>query len=206
MYIPNQYESPGSDATIEVIRSFPLATVISVVSGSPFVSYIPFTIAQLEPILVLSGHCARANPHWKYFADGPVLLIFRGPDGYISPRYHQDCSTNVPSWNYVTVHCTGVATIAAPQEADGILHALVEQMEACAQNPWRMEDLDDDHFQNLKKAIVPFTVCVSDMTSKFKLSQRGSDGEVAGLIAGLRETGSEKDRLLAHAMESVRAR
>lgn len=201
MYIPNHYRAPNLQASLEVIRSFPLASVISVVDGAPFVSYIPFTIAKVEPTLVLSAHCARANPHWKHFADGQVLLIFRGPDGYISPRFYQECESNVPSWNYVAVHCTGSAAVAPPEELDGILAPLVEQMEASAENPWRIEDLSDEHLHNLKQAIVPFYVSVSDVTAKFKLSQRGSDGQIAGLIAGLRETGSEKDRLLAQTME-----
>jgi transcriptional regulator len=201
MYIPNHYRAPNLQASLEVIRSFPLASVVSVVDGVPFVSYIPFTIAKVEPTLVLSAHCARANPHWKYFAAGPVLLMFRGPDGYISPRFHQDCASNVPSWNYVAVHCTGTAAVAPPDELDAILAPLVEQMEASAENPWRIEDMHDDALSNLKKAIVPFYVSVSEVTSKFKLSQRGTDGQLAGLIAGLRETGSEKDGLLADAMD-----
>lgn len=204
MYIPNHYQPPNSDASLDVIRAFPLATVISVVAGSAFVSYIPFVVAQTEPNLVLTGHCARANPHWKYFEENPVLLIFRGPDGYISPRFYQDCTTNVPSWNYVAVHCTGSVTFARPEDVDGILGSLVGQMEASAQNPWRLEDMNRDYYQSLKKAIVPFSVSVSNIEAKFKLSQRGSDGEVAGLIAGLRESGSEKDRLLADAMELVK--
>lgn len=108
---------------------------------------------------------------------------------------------NVPSWNYIAVHCTGTATVAPPENTDGILDALVDRMEASAQNPWRMEDMNDDVFQRLKKAIVAFSVSVSSIESKFKLSQRGTDGQVAGLISGLRETGTEKDRLLADAME-----
>jgi transcriptional regulator len=204
MYIPNHFQAPSSEAALQVIRSFPLATVISVAGGEPFVSYIPLTIAAAEPNLVLTGHCARANPHWKYFEDGPVLLIFRGPDGYISPRFFQDCSTNVPSWNYVAVHCTGTVTIASPESTDGILRSLVHQMEASAKNPWSMEDMNADYLQSLEKAIVPFSVSVSNVTSKFKLSQRGSDGDIAGLIAGLRQTGSERDRLLADAMEAAR--
>ncbi|HKW44578.1 MAG TPA: FMN-binding negative transcriptional regulator [Candidatus Eremiobacteraceae bacterium] len=201
MYIPNQYRAPDSSAPLEIIRSFPLATVISVVNGSPFVSYLPFTIAQADPTLVLTSHCARANPHWTYFEQAPVLLIFRGPDGYISPRFYQDCTINVPSWNYVAVHCAGTATIAPEHDTDEILRSLVDQMEASAQKPWRVEDMDDDYLQRLKKAIVPFSVSVSTLTAKFKLSQRGSDGEINGLIAGLREAGTEKDRLLADAME-----
>lgn len=201
MYVPNHYQPPNSDAALEVIRSSPLAAMVSVVEGAPYVSYIPFTIARLEPDLVLAAHCARANPHWQYFERAPVLLMFHGPDGYISPRFYQDCTVNVPTWNYIAVHCTGTATVAPAEETDEILRALVNRMEGSAENAWHMEDLDAEYLRRMKNAIVPFTVRVSHVEAKFKLSQRGSDGDIAGLIAGLRQTGSERDRFIADAME-----
>lgn len=201
MYVPNQYEAPDVEARLHVIRAAPLGTVISWVDGSAFVSHIPFTIYETEPTIILTGHMARANPHWKYFDEAPVLVIFRGPEGYISPRFYQDCTTNVPSWNYVVVHCTGTAAIAPPERTQEILAALVDQMEASAKQPWRIEDLDGTYLEKLKQAIVPFSISVSKLDAKFKLSQRGSDGDIAGLITGLRESGVEKDSLLADAME-----
>jgi transcriptional regulator len=201
VYVPNQYRAADLEAAIGVIRSFPLGTVISVVAGAPFVSYVPFTIVRTELSLELTGHCSRANPHWKYFEEASVLIIFRGPDGYISPRFYQDCAVNVPSWNYIAVHCTGTAAVAPPEETDAILHSLVDQMETPAEKPWRIDDMHDVSLEKLKKAIVPFRVAVSSVEAKFKLSQRGSDGDIGGLIAGLRETGLEKDRILAQQME-----
>lgn len=203
MYVPAHYRSQDRQAALDVIGALPLATTISVADGMPFVSYIPFTIRTAEPKLVLAGHCARANPHWKLFEASPVLLIFRGPDGYISPRFTPDCASNVPTWNYVAVHCTGTAQLAPAEETDGILRALVEQMEGTAEGRWRMEDLDAEHLERLKGAIVAFTVTVEDVTAKFKLSQRGSDGDIAGLLARLRASGSQKDALLADAMEDA---
>lgn len=206
VYIPNHYRISDSETALEVIRSYPLATVISAAGESSFVSYIPFTIAQTKPNLVLTGHCARANPHWKYFEEAPVLLIFRGPDGYISPRFYQDCSKNVPTWNYIAVHCVGKVTFATAEETDEILRALVDRMESAAENPWRIEDMDVEYYENLKSAIVAFSISVSKIEAKFKLSQRGSDGEVTGLITALRESGLERDRSLADAMELANAR
>jgi transcriptional regulator len=204
MYVPNHYRSEDFEDALEIIRTNPLATVVSVVEGRPYVSYLPLTVETIEPALVLSGHCARANPHWKYFEGSPLLVIFRGVDGYISPRFYQDCSTNVPSWNYVAVHCTGTASIASVDDVDAILEKLVAQMEEGAESPWRVDDLLPEVFTNFKKAIVPFRITVSNVDAKFKLSQRGSDGDVAGLIKGLRESGAEGDGRLADAMERAR--
>lgn len=203
VYVPSQYRPSDLEASLEIIRQYPLGTVISSVAQEPFVSYIPFTIFQTEPTLVLTAHLARANPHWKHFEEAPVLVLFRGPDGYISPRFYQDCSKNVPTWNYVAVHCTGRLTIAPPQDTYEILDALVNRMEASAKHSWRIEDMDEAYFEKLQEAIVPFSFSVSKVEAKFKLSQRGSDGDIAGLIAGLRESGSERDGLLADAMERM---
>ncbi|MEO6914079.1 MAG: FMN-binding negative transcriptional regulator [Candidatus Baltobacteraceae bacterium] len=200
MYIPRQYARHDDDAARQIIRSYPLGALLSVVNGEPFVSYLPFTIARVSPNVILTAHCARANPHWRHFAHGKVLITFRGPDGYISPRFHQDRRVNVPSWNYISVHCTGTAELASDAETAAILRGLVDQMERDAENPWSIDEMDPEVAARLTKGIVAFSVCVDEITAKFKLSQNRSDGDVEGLIRGLRESGSQTDTALADAM------
>ena len=60
---------------------------------------------------VIECHLARANPHWKDPAEGgEALMIFHGPDGYITPNWYASKAENgkvVPTWNYAVVHAYG---------------------------------------------------------------------------------------------------
>lgn len=199
MYNPKRYESSAGTTAQDIIRAYPLATAISIVDGAPFVSYLPCTITKAEPELVLSAHCAKANPHWKYFERSDLLLIFRGPQGYISPRFANNRSRTVPTWNYVAVHCTGTAAIVEGDAADDILRALVAQMEP--QGGWKLEEMGEATWARLRAGIVVFEVQVEKTEAKFKLSQQGSDGDKTALLRYLKESATEQNRELANLME-----
>ncbi|MDQ2872191.1 MAG: FMN-binding negative transcriptional regulator [Candidatus Eremiobacteraeota bacterium] len=199
MYVPAPNRRTDIEAAKQLIRTYPLGTVVNVVDGRPFVSYLPFVIASDEP-LKLAGHLARANPQWTTLENREALIAFHGPHGYISPRWYADRSHNVPTWNYSTVHCTGIVRLASPAQTRPILRLLVEHLEAGASNAWDAGELADEYFDRLQQAIVACTFDVTGITAKFKLSQNKSDGDPALLIANLRATGREQDRLLARDM------
>lgn len=200
MYIPAHNQLPDREAALRLIRDFPLGTIVSSAeNGRPFVSYLPFVIADETPLTLL-GHFARANPQWKELEGAEVLVAFHGAHGYISPRFYADRTRNVPTWNYSTVHCTGTVRLAAGDQTRPILRRLVEHVESGAPDSWSIDELDDEYFDRLQKAIVAFSIGVTDVTAKFKLSQNKSDGEPEHLIRALRATGRESDRLLADDM------
>ena len=85
---------------------------------------------------------ARPNPQWRSFGDvDEVLVIFRGPDAYISPAWYTD-SPNVPTWNYVVVHayCRVRLLVAGDPQIHWILEQTVSQYEARFERPWRPEN------------------------------------------------------------------
>jgi transcriptional regulator len=41
--------------------------------------------------LVLLGHCAKPNPHWRYLQARPKAVVtFLGPHAYLSPKVYPD--------------------------------------------------------------------------------------------------------------------
>ena len=64
------------------------------------------------------GHISRQNPQSKIF-DGrtPAVIVFRGPDSYISPRWYNKPEA-VPTWNFAVVafYRRAVAAIRAVDE------------------------------------------------------------------------------------------
>ncbi len=72
----------------------------------------------------LIGHLARANPHWKLFANAaPSMALFWGPHAYVSPSWYTP-GAKVPTWNYVTVHAYGRPEIV--EDTDQVLEVLAD--------------------------------------------------------------------------------
>ena len=89
MYLPPQFNHP--EHALELIRCHPLASLISNdVEGFPFVTHLPMHVDTQGEVWQMLGHCARANPHWRYLAQRPdALLVFQGPQAFMSTRvYH----------------------------------------------------------------------------------------------------------------------
>ena len=116
MYLPKHFEQHDRALTLEVMRAHSFATMVSVDdAGAPFATHLPIIVSEIgtgdAAKIVLEGHVAKPNPHWKYLAARPdVLVMFQGPNAYQSPRVYPDLM-RVPSWNYVAVHATGRARL-----------------------------------------------------------------------------------------------
>ena len=72
MYMPPQFNAKDPAIALELMRSHPFASLISNDDeGLPFVSHLPLVAQQEEGgQLVLLGHCAKPNPHWRYLGRG----------------------------------------------------------------------------------------------------------------------------------------
>ena len=99
MYNPPRFQCHDEEAILNLIHTYPLATVIS----PTHISHLPLIVEKREGRLFLLGHLAKANPHWQNLQD--VRVIFHGPNAYISPRWY--AANDVPTWAYAVVHLTG---------------------------------------------------------------------------------------------------
>ena len=108
MYLPPQFKAKNPAHALELMRSHPLAQLISNDDeGLPFVTPLPLHVLQEGEQTVLLGHCAKPKPHWKYLAARPKAVVtFMGPHAYMTPRVYPYLA-RVPTWNYVMVHCFG---------------------------------------------------------------------------------------------------
>jgi len=196
MYLPSRFKVQEEQTeAIAVIRRHPLATLISVVEGAPFVSHLPLVLEKRGSDLVLIGHLAQANPHAAFLRSGgrSVYAVFNGPNAYISPRWYG--VDDVPTWNYAVVHVGGEVTPI--EDFDGIVECLKKlsaHAEADVASPWRFwlpRDLADPTV--LPKAIMGFEIRVSDLRAKFKLSQQrpqDRDAVASGLRVERSDSGS----------------
>ncbi len=201
MYQPSQFRSTDPQHARSLMRDHPLASLVSTdESGFPVVSHLPLHLREQGDELVLLGHCARANPHWRYLQARPqALATFLGPQAYLSPAVYPDLA-RVPSWNYLAVHCRVEATlIDGAQDKDALLKALIGQHEPAYADQWRA--LDADYTRKMLGAIVAFELRVTELQCTIKLNQHRPESHAA-LHARYR-TGNADAQALAQWMETL---
>lgn len=193
MYVPKAYQQTDQAALISLMRAYPFATLTAYGSVGLEAHHLPVSVIIEDDKLYLHAHIARVNPLWQTVADGAeVLLVFHGPNGYISPNHYptkQQTGKAVPTWNYVAVHACGQVTFV--HDAAWIysaLETLTKEHEDTAINadaPWQMSDAPQRYIDRLLPAIVGVKVDVTSLTGQWKLSQDRPENDQQGVIAGL---------------------
>ncbi len=202
MYLPRHFDVSDPAELQALARAHPLATWVQVVDGAPLVNHVPFLLdPDRGPQGTLVGHVARANPVWR--SPGPAVLVFQGPQGYVSPGWYpakQEHGKVVPTWNYAVVHAHGTPRIVDdPAALRGIVDRLTTAHEARQAQPWAVSDAPPAYVEQLLSAIVGIEVPVERWVGKFKLSQNHTAGNRLGVQQGLRRI--DPDDALATLMQ-----
>lgn len=182
MYLPAHFREDDPAALRALMDAHPLATLVSVIDGAPFVSHVPLIAEEREGGgLVLRGHVARANPHHRAWEGGAeALAIFHGPGAYISPTLY-DNEESVPTWNYTVVHARGVPLPLRAEEDAERLHALMKALIARFEPSYaaQWDRLSEKYRAGMLRGIVGFEMPVAHLAGKFKGSQNRSTAERA---------------------------
>ena len=195
MYTPSHYKIDDQQSVRSFIREHSFGTLISCTESFQ-ITHLPFVLEEKEP-LVLSSHMARANPHWRSFANNPdVLVIFQGPHAYISPSLYED-QVSVPTWNYAVVHVYG--RVRVTDDVEGILEKMIRSFDADYLPQWSA--LPEDYKSKMKVGIVGFEVEVERVEAKFKMLQQKSRTDRLKIIEEFRRSG---DTRLAEVAEYMR--
>lgn len=199
-----KYRAPSGGDVVELVRRHPFALIVSARAGdAPVATHTPVVIpasATPSETLVgetLLGHVARANPHWRLLAGGdPVLLVFSGPHGYVSPTTYE-YTPAVPTWDYAAVHLT--ARVEVLQDRADCLHVVTETVRAAEDlmpSRWDMTP-SLDVFEKIVGGVVGFRFEVTDERTVFKLSQDQPDDVRQRVARDARERGDAHGDLAA---------
>ena len=204
MYTPKHFEETRIDVLHGLIRAYPFATLVARAGDGLAANHLPFELVDG----VLHGHVARGNELVQM--DGAeVLLIFHGPDGYISPNWYpskHETGREVPTWNYAVVHVHGrLRVIDDAAWLRRLLETLTDHHEADQPQPWKVSDAPEDHIEKSLQAIIGLEVVVERIEGKLKLSQNHPARNRAGVVAGLRERNNDGDVELAALMAQQEA-
>jgi transcriptional regulator len=201
MYIPGHFNETDPAVIARLIRDNGFATLISGAGDALVATHLPLTHhPEIGDQGVLRGHIARANGQGRSLErGGPVLAIFSGPHGYVSPRWYQP-GDSVPTWNYEAVHVQGTVRVL---EGEAALRPILETLTAQYDQAWSMAALPADYVSRMTRAIIGLEITITSIEAKRKLSQNRSAADIAGVIAALDASGSDNDRALAAAMRQA---
>jgi transcriptional regulator len=201
MYLPAQFNSKQHEHAVALMRDHPFASLISADdTGLPYVSHIPLHLQEQGDQLVLLGHVAKPNAHWRYLQARPQAVVtFMGPHAYMSPRVYPDLA-RVPTWNYLAVHCTVQATLVEDELAkDRLLKQLIGDHEPAYADQWR--GLGADFAHKMLAGIVAFELRVTDLQCKLKLNQHRPEAHAK--MKAMYSAGGENERALAQWMDRL---
>ena len=164
MHIPSSFKETDPATLLQIMQENAFATVVTTDSnGAPVATPLPFLIKHQKNEneenneITLQAHFARANPQWKQLEQSAhALVIFNGPHCYVSPSWYK--YEGVPTWDYVTVHAYGTASLFDNQQTATLIEELSDKYEKSQEYPWEAKSRYDE---NLLNHIVGFEIKVT---------------------------------------------
>ena len=190
MYLPAHFEQRDTGALHALMAEHPLATLVTPGPDGVVADLVPLhRHATADGATELRGHVARANPLWRHADGQPVLVMFQGPQAYVTPSWYASKPRHgkvVPTWNYTVVQARGTlhAVDDAPWLRD-LVGLLTDTHEAPRAQPWAVQDAPDDYVQQMLRAIVGIRIPVDALVGKWKVSQNRDEADRAGVATGL---------------------
>lgn len=206
MYIPRAFNEDDLCALHRQIEGTRLGILVTQGARGLLANHIPLLLSPEQgPYGTLYGHLAKANPQWQEMESGTeALLIFPGPDAYVSPSFYPSKAEHgqaVPTWNYLAVHAYGPAEVFHDaHRLRDLVRALTEKHEAGRATPWTLEDAPADYIDKMLGAIVGFSVPISRLEGKRKLTQNRNAPDIAGVRDGLAASSAPNDNEIARLM------
>jgi len=165
-YPPKIHQNNEINHIIDVIKNYPLATVVSVKDNMPFITHLPLVYNEFGKLI---GHIDKQNPQAALLKDSlPVTVLFSGPQCYISPSIYT--TTQLPTWNYIKVHLKG--TVNAIESKEALKESIIKMTEflEAPEHKYVLEP-DNPRMLGALDYIDMFEVTIDSWEGKFKLSQ-----------------------------------
>lgn len=202
MYCPTHFEEQRPEVLQQLIAEHPLATIVRLGTDGLAADHVPLLhVPAAGGHGHLMGHVARANPLWQVPPDEALLLVFQGPQTYISPNWYATKAEGgkvVPTWNYAVLHVHAtLSPVHDPEAVLEILTLLTNRHEAQQPHPWHVADAPADFTHKLLNNIVGVRFDIRRMQGKWKVSQNQPEVNRASIVSGLTGQGSDATAAMA---------
>jgi transcriptional regulator len=206
MHCAEHFKQSDKEPILGLIHEHPLATLTTVIEGQLEANHLPLLWRDNgSPWGCLVGHIARKDPLARAGLGSQALVMFQGPQRYISPNWYATKAEHgkvVPTWNYLAVHAWGPLVFHdSPEWILTQLTELTNRHEGEQPHPWGVSDAPSDFTERLVGALIGIEVRIERVQSKFKLSQNQPVANQLGVIEGLRLR--DPNDPIAHRMQGL---
>ncbi len=160
---------------IDFARSRAFGVLAVSAPQAPLLSHVPFLLN--EDATWADLHLVRSNPIVRLLKQPQTArIVVSGPDGYISPDWY-GIDDQVPTWNYVAVHLTGVLEMRPVEELRDLLDRQAADFEnrLLPKPPWLASKMTLGALDRMMRMIVPCRLKISDIDGTWKLNQNKPD-------------------------------
>lgn len=201
MYIPNKFNQKEPNQLKNIMREYPFATLITYSKCGIEATHLPVILTSINGCDVIQAHIAKVNNIWKKTTENSeVLLVFNGPNAYVSPNYYptkKESGRAVPTWNYVVVHVKGrISFVHDKQWIYGMMDSLTSLHESNQEVPWSISDAPDSYIEKMLPAIVGIEITIDSIEGQWKLSQNQPKVNKWGVVAALADRKIEVSNLV----------
>ena len=187
LYIPKPQVVEDRRLLQDFMDEFAFVDLVTV-SPSLRITHIPvFLDRSAGSYGTIHGHISRQNPQRGAF-DGRQtgVVVFHGPDGYISPTWYAKTGNVVPTWNFAVVHATGkLRPVEGKKELNDLLSKLIAKFERYEGTSYDFAKIDDAYKYGLIGGIIGFELEIELLEGKFKLGQDRSPADKQSLLKKL---------------------
>lgn len=169
------FHTGGRRENLAFARERAFGVLAVAVEDTPLLSHVPFILSEDGACAHL--HLVRSNPIARALKSvRNAKIAVSGPDSYISPDWY-GIDDQVPTWNYVAVHLSGVLERCPMDELRVLLDAQSGYFEEqlLPKVPWTTGKMSPEILDKMMRMIVPCRMQITDVDGTWKLNQNKAD-------------------------------
>ena len=170
MYNLPHFTEANEDIVFDFMQKNSFVNIVGNDGEYPVAAHVPVSIKKEDEKIILTGHIMKHTNHYSAFAQNEnVLVIFNGPHCYVSASWYVKKEV-ASTWNYIDVQAKGKIKFYDTEKTKQIIHDLTNHYEP-AESDAAFNKLPVEYVDKLVKAIIGFTIEISNVENVFKLSQ-----------------------------------
>jgi len=179
------YELTDEQEIRRLIRENPWATLVSNPPSGLVASHYPILLEEDREEISIVTHLGRPDDRFHELGEHDLLVIVQGPHGYISSSWYGPDHVEVPTWNFIAAHLSGVPEVLEPEENFEVLTRLVDHFEGQVAAPRTLYGTPEDaaNAQKDSRGTRGLRLVPARIVAKRKMSQN-KPPEIVDLVLG----------------------